>query len=353
MAVRFFHATARRPGAIAIIQMIGETVPILRALTGRDQWPLNRMRLVKFGDIDEGLAVQFTENIAQLMPHGGQRVVQRLTQRLVELGAVLIGDPSDATVDPQRLYPEAADRYEAIMLDALSRAQSPLAIDLLLDQPRRWREIGAQGGTLSAEDVSRSDRLDRLLHPPVVVLAGEPNVGKSTLSNALMGRSMSIANDMPGTTRDYTAGWIDLAGVVVSWHDTPGMHETSDAIERRAIDMAAKLVLEADLLVAMTDVDHDWPKLPRSPDVCVINKIDLGGDAACADRTCDWANSDVPMLRISATTGEGIPGLVASIRERLVPDADLQHSGPWLFDERLIKQTESPPISAGSRSVVG
>jgi GTP1/Obg family GTP-binding protein len=120
------------------------------------------------------------------------------------------------------LYPEASDRFEALMLAALARAQSPLAIDLLLDQPRRWRRIRRARRQLSEEDLARSTRLNRLIEPPVAVLAGQPNVGKSTLSNALLGRAMSIAYDMPGTTRDYTAGWIDLAGLVVSWHDTPG-----------------------------------------------------------------------------------------------------------------------------------
>src|SRR5204863_1903126 len=102
-----------------------------------------------------------------------------------------------------------------------------------------------------------------------------PNVGKSTLSNALLGRSMSITLDMPGTTRDYIAGRIDLAGLVVNWHDTPGMHESRDPIERKAIALARKLLDRADLLISMADVQTGWADLPRQPDLQVMNKIDL------------------------------------------------------------------------------
>ena len=172
MAVRLLHATAGRPGAIAILQLLGDAVGILRDLTGVAPWPLHRMRLVKFGSVDEGLAVRLTSDVTQLMPHGGPRVLQRLTQLLVDSGAELITDPFDRAVDPQALYPEASDRFEAMMLAALARAQSPLAIELLLDQPRRWRDFIARGLQVSAEDMSRSKRLSRLIDPPVLSLPG-------------------------------------------------------------------------------------------------------------------------------------------------------------------------------------
>src|SRR4029450_1915288 len=103
MAVRLLHATAGRPGAIAILQLIGDADGILRELTGVAQWPLNRMRLVKFGSIDEGLAGGMPTDSARLMPHGGPRVLQRLTRLLMDLGAALITDPFDQGVDPQLL----------------------------------------------------------------------------------------------------------------------------------------------------------------------------------------------------------------------------------------------------------
>jgi tRNA modification GTPase len=157
-------------------------------------------------------------------------------------------------------------------------------------------------------------------------LAGPPNVGKSTLSNALVGRSMSIAVDMPGTTRDYTAARIELAGLVVNWHDTPGLRKTGDAIEAKAIDLARRLMAHADLLIAVTDTEHDWPILPREPDVRLASKADLAGRG----------DADVS---ISALTGDGVSELVRLVRDRLLPPDDCiaARERPWLFDERLTK----------------
>jgi tRNA modification GTPase len=313
---RFVRATAPGPGpgAIAIIMLDGDVVPVLAALTGRGDWRAGEPRLVRFGDIDEGVALRLGERSAQLMPHGGPRVVQKLAERLVEIGAAALrADP-----DPAVLYPEAADRVEGLVLAALARAASPLAIDLLLEQPARWRgEV-----RLTAEDRARSSRLDRLIDPPAVVIAGPVNVGKSTLCNALLGRPMSIAADEPGTTRDYTRGRADLAGLVVDLHDTPGLRSTGDPVERSAQQAALDLMRRADLLVAVADAAQGWSALPRSPDMRITARCDLGARPG-AD------------LALSAVTGEGMEAFVGSVRDRLVPPADLAHPGPWLFDPRL------------------
>ena len=352
--------TGREPGAIAIVQLIGETEGVLRSLTGVSEWPIGRMRLVDFDGIDEGLAGRLGESVAQVMPHGGPRVVQRLLGRLLELGVEAA--PAD-DVDPRALYPEAADRYEALALAAVARARSPLAIDLLLDQPRRWRKRPRP----TPDDLVRSRRLDRLIEPPLVVLAGPPNVGKSTLSNALLGRSMSIALEGPGTTRDYTSGRIELAGLVVDWHDTPGITPgvtpgitpgirtptepaAGDSIEAKAVDLARRLIERADLLVAMTDHEHDWPTLARPPELRVMNKIDLGTPGSepsppdpviegptVSPLTPALSRREREWMAISAINGDGLPELVTTIRDRLVPPADLAHPGPWVFDRRLMQ----------------
>lgn len=371
-------ATSKQPGAIAILQLVGDVETVLKSLTGVVNWPLGRARLVRFDDIDEGLAVRLSHDLAQLMPHSGPRILQRLTERMIELG---VQPAAPHELPAESVYPEAADRYEALALAAVARAASPLAIDLLLDQPPRWRRQApppAQGGgqgegraSLSEEDLARSRRLNHLIDPPIVVVAGVPNVGKSTLSNALLGRSMSIAADVPGTTRDYTSGRIELAGLVVDWYDTPGMRDTSDPIESKAIDLARQLIERADLLIAMKDHEHDWPTLPRRPDLRILNKIDLlpspsgrgaGGEGNSPASRGLLVSEPSPLerrgqgegwhsasrgalgpsyprpaadLRISATHGTGISDLVTAVRDRLVPPADLAHSGRWLFDERL------------------
>lgn len=313
---RLLAATAARPGAIAILQLEGDVEPALRAITGIADWPRGRARLVRFADVDRGLAVRLTERVAQLMPHGGPRVVQRLCAWMDRLG---IETASCDEVLPELAFPEASDRFEAMALAAVARAASPLAIDLLLDQPRRWRAVTAP----DEEDLARSKRLDRLIEPAIVVVTGPVNVGKSTLGNALVGRSMSIATDLPGSTRDYTSGRVELAGIVVDWHDTPGRRETADAIEAAAAEIADRLVDRADLVIALTDHENTWAAMTRTPDLRVANK-------------CDIAARHDADLAISATDGTGIPELVRAVRDLLVSPEDLRHPGVWLFDTRLL-----------------
>ncbi len=315
--------TPNQPGAIAIVQLNGtssELESCVEALTGAPPPSVSAMRLATFrddaGNIDEGLVVRVDSQIIHLMPHGGMRVMQRLLGQCAAVGAQI---QQAGTLPARALYPEADDDVDALMLAALAKSRSPLAIELLLDQPNRWTDRA----TLTEEDSVRSHRLNRLIDPPLVVLTGPANVGKSTLSNALLGWTMSIAVNQPGTTRDYTAGLIDLKGVVVHWHDTPGLRDTDDPIEREAIELARNLMQQADLLVAMTDHEHDWPALPRSSDLRIACK-------------CDIAQRGDADLNISNTTGTGITALVETVRDLLVPPADLQHPGRWLFDERLL-----------------
>ena len=201
------------------------------------------------------------------------------------------------------------------MLRALAEARSPLAIDLLLCQPERWRDADAP----SRDDLARSRRLNRLLDPPRVVLAGPANVGKSTLTNTLHGRTVSIVTSMPGTTRDYTTGLLDLSGLVVQWHDTPGLRPTRDPVEQDAVRHARERILDADLLLAMTDAENDWPHLPRAPD------LKVGG-------RCDRGERDDADISVSGSTGAGVSALVDAIVQMLVPARDRDHPGPWRFD---------------------
>ena len=80
---RMVPATSTQSGAIAILQLVGEVEAVLKSLTGVVDWPLGRARLVRFDDIDEGLAVRLSHDLAQLMPHGGPRILQRLTERMI------------------------------------------------------------------------------------------------------------------------------------------------------------------------------------------------------------------------------------------------------------------------------
>ena len=104
---RVMISTAATPGAIAILDLSGEVVGVLAKLTGIPEWPLGRARLSRFGEIDDGLAVRLSEDRAQLMPHGGLRVVQRLIAWLIDHGYPI----SDST--PPRLSPREKSRVAA------------------------------------------------------------------------------------------------------------------------------------------------------------------------------------------------------------------------------------------------
>ncbi|QNN21410.1 hypothetical protein HED60_03690 [Planctomycetales bacterium ZRK34] len=396
--VRFSIVTAPAPGAIGIIQLHGvSVVTLLRELTGAADF--TGARLVDFGEIDQGLAVMLRDDWAQLFPHGGPRVMQRLTQRLIELGAEPVTAP-----DPREVYPEAGSDLEADMLDALAKAASPAAIDRLLDQPRRWLDWFAkapspfqgegrgEGQNVQPPNHARRhdhvpgftphpasplegrgavDPRDHLITPPAVVLVGPANVGKSTLSNLVTGRAMSLTADLPGTTRDWVAGLAELptpiGELAVRWFDTPGLRQSDDPIEQRAIELAGRVIESADVLIAVADPASgfaDSAACPRQPDLFVMNKADLlvplpPGEVGPAGRVRASSNRShvearrrhsaeapspqpspggrgSPDIHISALTGQGLEALSAAIADRLGLTSDTDaDTGPWAFCERL------------------
>jgi len=304
------------PGAIAMFVLCGAVHDVLASLTGRRIWREGVPRYTRFGEVDRGIAFVEGEERAWLMPHGGPHIIARLHDLLLAVGATPADEPSGLAA-----FPEARDECEALMLAAIARLEGELGLDLLLDQPRRWRAARE----VTQEDRDRSARLNRLFHAPLVVVAGAANVGKSTLSNRLAGRSMSIEADLPGTTRDYVAARVNLRGLIVNWVDTPGLREAGDEIEEEAIALASEIIRSADCLIAMTDRDRGWPDLGRQPDLRIVNKADRGLPP----------HGDTPDLLISALTGEGLSELVLRVRALLVPQEDLEAEGLWVFDERL------------------
>ena len=337
--------TANTPGAVAIVQLHGDRVgDVLQQLTGRSNWTERRAYLVRFAEIDEGLGIRLDDAIAQLMPHGGPRVVQRLLEHLTEhLGCAYEPEP-----DPRTIYPEAASLIEADMLDAIAKAASPAAIDLLAQQPQQWRGLLQQAAESSESQrqhiATRSQALNHLLTPPTVVVAGPANVGKSTLMNTLMGKRMSIVADLPGTTRDWVGGLVELSAtndaqqaIAVNWLDTPGLRDSDDAIEQRAIQLAKQQIERADVLIAMRDSDQSWPgaeSLPREPDVFVINKVDDAGSSGVQA----GLSHDHP-LAISAVKGINLGRLQSLVIDRLGLQG-LQNE-PWAFTTKLLAWCET------------
>jgi len=334
---RLHQLTPDAPGAVALLQLTGpDAANIVERFTGLR--PTERARLARFGDIDEGLIVGLGEPWCQLMPHGGTRVVQRITEALREHGAIT-GDP----IDPRETYPEAANRLEAMALATMAEAASPAAIDRLLDQPAHWAAFLDTPDPDWHAVLRRSDAWWALIHPPTVALVGRANVGKSTLTNRVTGRTASITADLPGTTRDWVGGPAtlpvrDLGDVVVRWFDTPGLRDSEDVIEKRALELARQALEQADLLLAMRDPETGWPAsddLPRAPDLWLLNKADrLGG----ARGTSDPAAGDAPdtPLPISAIEDRHIDELADRIAGRLgLLDPSSAPHVPWAFNPTL------------------
>lgn len=150
-----------------------------------------------------------------------------------------------------------------------------------------------------------------------VVLAGRPNVGKSSLFNALVGHDRAIVTPVPGTTRDMVTETLDVFGVAVTLVDTAGFRETDDLVEgegvRRGVrsrDAADLVVVVIDPTAAMTDDDRRLlAATAAAPRVVVSSKADMAGRSEC-EVAVD--------LQTSARAGAGLPELRALIATALI-----------------------------------
>jgi hypothetical protein len=324
---------AAAAGAIAIVQIIGAEREIDQTAQRLKLAPLStgQIALRNILDIDRALVVRFAPTSITLFPHGSAAIIRALAQALTSAGIAETPSPPD----PRALYPEAATDLEAHMLAALARAASPLAIDLLLDQPRRWAAADLSDPRAAPDD-PRHAILRRLITPPLVVAIGPPNIGKSSLLNTLAGRGIALVADEPGTTRDHVGAQIDMAGLVVRYIDTPGMgpHPATAAPpphaaispgsspDADAIQLAAALLRSADLILSCGDTTAPPLALAAPPYPAVLTiatRSDLG--------LPEWPHD----LAVSTRSGHNLAALVCAIRDRLIPPDVLQDPRPWRF----------------------
>jgi tRNA modification GTPase len=152
-----------------------------------------------------------------------------------------------------------------------------------------------------------ADAAQRLREGFTVVIAGPPNVGKSTLMNALAGRDVAITSPIPGTTRDLIEVFLDLNGYPVILVDTAGVRESSDPIEQEGVARARRRAESADLTLWLNDGSGAAAPSMGSPILAVRTKIDLVGANAVTPKNAD--------LAISARTGAEIDRLLDAIAE--------------------------------------
>lgn len=321
-------ATPAGPGAIAIIDLFGcidslfEQLSIAPVSSGQ-------VKVRSLAGVDSGVVVRWDDHHAQLMPHAGGHVVRMLIDRLCAIGVEELHEPQ-----PQKAWPEAEDFIEALMLDTLTRAQSPAAVDLLLAQPQRWRSWKKQ--SLSLTEIDRvSTMLNRLIEPATVVAVGSPNVGKSTLTNALARSTVSIVSEQAGTTRDHVGVVLELpspvGSVVVRWIDAPGFRADgagADSIEQEAVEITRAVIERADLIVHCGDAEHGFCDFAGSSSFS--GKLIL----RVATRS-DRAPISGVDIQTAALLGEGVSELADRIRQMLIPDEALVWPGPWRFSQNL------------------
>ena len=146
-----------------------------------------------------------------------------------------------------------------------------------------------------------------------VALTGAPNVGKSSLLNALLGIERAIVTEVPGTTRDYIEEARLIGGELFRLIDTAGLHESGDIIERRGMEIAREMRSAADIVLVVHDsrggIKHEDPEHSDSRVLNVYNKADL------IDEDQATALSDAGVLLISARTGRGLDDLIRILAE--------------------------------------
>jgi tRNA modification GTPase len=312
--------------------------------------------------IDEGLALYFPaphsytgEHVLELHAHGGPVTVERLVRRALEFGArraapgeftqraylngkldlaqaeavaALIDAASEAAAGAalRSLEGELSTRVEALgeRLGEL-RAYVEAAIDFA-DEEIDFLSDAALGGRLQAVQaqlaaLQRSCVQGRLLTEGLkIVIAGLPNVGKSTLLNRLAGYESAIVTPIPGTTRDVLRERVLLDGVPLEILDTAGLRDTEDPIEAEGVRRAQDAIAHADRLLFVIDAASDpaakaWTQqraaVPAGlPVTLVFNKSDLCATAPFQAAHADSDPGGEPaVVRISALSGEGLDAL--------------------------------------------
>lgn len=373
-------ATPTGRGGIGVVRVSGPNVPdIARSLTGRTLPPrqatLVAMRDAPGTQVDEGLALYFPapgsytgEEVLELQGHGSPVALGAVLSACIDAGARL-AEPGEFT---RRAFlngkldlaqaEAVADLIEAATAQAARAALRSLtgefseAIQSLVDKLVELRALTEAMLDFPEEDIDalhredvakrlaairqslervyKSSRQGSLLRSGInVVLAGRPNVGKSSLLNALAGDERAIVTAIPGTTRDTVRETISIEGVPLNLVDTAGLRTSLDEVERLGIERAWRELGRADVVLLMIDATKGFTpedeaireRIPQEARrIDVWNKIDLAGLAPGV------SSAAPPEVLISAKTGAGMD----SLRSALLEAAGWDRSGESLFIAR-------------------
>ncbi|MBQ3341421.1 MAG: tRNA uridine-5-carboxymethylaminomethyl(34) synthesis GTPase MnmE [Kiritimatiellae bacterium] len=341
-------ATAPGRGGVAVVRVSGpEAFAVAERLTGiapeAGRIALRRVRGEGGGVIDDAVVLAFRapcsytgEDVVEFQCHGGAVTPRRVLEACFAAGARLArrGEFTERALLNGKLDIEQAESV-LDLVDAKTERAADMALAGLAGERRRVaRELydaalelsadlehalDVDEGELPADFAAETSRrmaelrerivgeMDRLKarrimrDGAVVVLAGPPNAGKSSLMNAMLGENRVLVSDTPGTTRDTVEAWLDIGGWPVRLVDTAGLRETGDEVESAGVRRAEEQIACADVVVALAPVD--MPVAGGTPVVNVHSKCDLGRVDAEGDGR----------LSVSAKTGEGLGELARAI----------------------------------------
>jgi len=399
-------ATAPGRGGVAVVRVSGpEAFQVAEHLTGHTPKPRRfSLEPIKTPDstlIDTAVVLGFKgphsytgEDVVEFQCHGGSVTPRRVLEACLASGARLAhrGEFTERAFLNGRLsYEEAESVLD--LVDAKTDRGADAALRRLTGESRRdtqdiYKVLVDLSSTVEhALDVSEEElpdgfcaniassvaaiaaRLDAaicrakegkiLREGALVVIAGPPNAGKSSLLNALLGESRAIVSATPGTTRDSIEEWLDIGGWPVRLVDTAGLRETADAIEGEGVARARDLMEKADIVLNLTPADGDsaggtYETGGTVVVIEVLSKCDL-----IIPSPFPVPHSPFPVPRspfpVSAKTGEGLDalrGAIAAALERKAAepgDADsaLVRDAAALVEARALL-TPTPPLPNSS-----
>ena len=350
-------ATAPGRGGVAVVRVSGsESFGMAERLTGiRDQG--SGIRVGRIANVDEGIILFFKsphsytgEDVVEFQCHGGTVTPRRVLEACLAVGARLAhrGEFTErAFLNGKLDYAQAESVLD--LIDAKTARAADAALEGLSGRRRsEFRALYEQALDLSTrlehaldidedelpvgfadelrvascelrvkiEDSIRKASEGKLLRTgALVVLAGPPNAGKSSLMNALLEENRAIVSETPGTTRDSIEAWIDLDGWPIRLVDTAGLREAKDEIEGEGVRRAEALLSKADVILWLGSALPPPPFLtsPHLSSLLLLHpKCDLGKGAG---------------LNVSAKTGEGLDELKRTIVAKLEARVAASDSG--------------------------
>jgi tRNA modification GTPase len=383
------QATGPGRGALAVVRLSGPNAHAI-ARGALDRWPsaprtvtVSHVRDASGTDVDQAVIIRYDapasftgEDSVELITHGGLVVAATVVAALIARGArlalpgeftrraVLNGKldilQAEATGDLVNANSRAAQGVALRQLDGgLSRRVLALRDELIglealiaydIDFPEEddgpiapARILSAAERIVSAlEQLLATSRTGELIREgALVVLAGAPNVGKSSLFNALIGEARAIVTEIPGTTRDAIEAVIDTPTVPLRLVDTAGIRDAIDPVERLGVEKSESYVARAAIVLVCGDSDESMMRMRdvlsdnQVPVIAVRTKSDVAPAAPSELAANRDALSASAAVAVSAETGEGLTGLLSVIAALVSGQAGVQHiDSPLLTQER-------------------